>query len=231
MNEQLSIMSMVDAILKKWYILFIAAIAGGLFAYVFTDLFIPPKYSSSTTLYVSASPVKGESVSASNISASKVVVKTYSEILKARNFLGKIAREMNGKYTADDIKGMLSVGAVNETEVLSIKILGENKNDVYKMVQLFTEYAADELKNVMGGGEITVLETPLEPQNPVSPNIRMITIIGVAAGLLLASLVIVVISLLDTRIKSGEEFANMYEEPLLGEIPTLEEYQLEESRG
>ncbi len=231
MNEQLSIMSMVDAILKKWYILFIAAIAGGLFAYVFTDLFIPPKYSSSATLYVSASSVKSENVSAANINASKMLVETYAEILKARDFLGRIVKDIDGKYTADEIKGMLSVESVNETEIMSIKILCENKNDAYKIAKCFSEYAADELRNVMGGGEVTILETPLEPQSPVSPNIRMITIAGVAAGLLLAGLVVVVLGLLDTRIKSGEEFANMYEEPLLGEIPTLEENQMEESRG
>mgnify|MGYP004557318207 FL=1 len=70
----------------------------------------------------------------------------------------------------------------------------------------------------------------MEPKNPISPNVRANTLVGVLLGIMLAGLSIVVFDLLDTRIKSGEEFANNYEEPLLGEIPTIEE-TWEESRG
>lgn len=231
MNEQLSIMNMVDMLLKKWYVLFIAAIAGGLFAYVVTDIFIEPKYSASVTLYVNASNVKSDEVSSSNISASKQLVNTYAEILKARNFLDKIVKDLDGKYTADEIKKMLTMEAVNETEVLSVTVKAANKDDVYKIAQRLSDYSTDELKNVVGAGSVTILESPLEPKTPVSPNVRANTLVGVLLGLVFAGLIVVVLGLLDTRIKGGEEFANNYEEPLLGEIPTLEELQTTESRG
>lgn len=234
MNEQLSIMNVVDMLLKKWYVLFIAAIIGGLCSYIFTDLFIQPKYSAGTTLYVNASTKKTEEVSSSNIAASQQLVNTYAEILKARDFLDKIARDLDGKYTSNEIKSMLTMTSVNKTEVLSVVVKGTNKDDVYKIAQRLADYSTDELKNVVGAGSVTILESPLEPKNPVSPNVRANTLIGVLLGLLLAGLFIVVLDLLDTRIKSGEEFANNYEEPLLGEIPTLEEAQdmpVKESRG
>lgn len=234
MNEQLSIMNVVDMLLRKWYVIFIAAIIGGLAAYLFTDLFIEPKYSTETTLYVNASNKKTDEISNANLSASQQLVNTYAEILKARNFLDKIAKDLDGKYTASEIKGMLTMASVNDTEVLSITVKGTNKDDVYQVAQLIAKYSTDELKNVVGAGSVTVLESPLEPKNPISPNVRANTLIGVLLGILFASLIIVVLELLDTRIKSGEEFANNYEEPLLGEIPTLEEsqnVQVKESRG
>lgn len=232
MNEQLSIMNVIDMLIKKWYVLFIAAIVGGLCAYLFTDLFIEPKYSSGTTLYVNASNTKvSETVSTANIMASQSLVNTYAEILKARDFLEKISKDLDGKYSANQIKNMLTMTSVNETEVLSITVKGTDKEDVYKIAQRLSDYATDELRNVVGAGSVTILESPVEPQNPISPNVRTNTLIGVLLGVLLAGLLAVVFDLLDTRIKSGEEFANNYEEPLLGEIPTLEEFQVEESRG
>lgn len=226
-------MNVVDMLLRKWYVLFIAALVGGLGAYLVTDLFIPPKYSAGTTLYVNASTKKTEEISSSNISASQQLVNTYAEILKARDFLDKIARDMDDKYTSNELKNMLTMTSVNKTEVLSVVVKGTDKNDVFKIAKRLADYATDELKNVVGAGSVTILESPTEPKSPISPNVRANTLIGVLLGLLFAGLLIVVLDLLDTRIKSGEEFANNYEEPLLGEIPTLEEAQtaVMESRG
>ncbi len=231
MNEQLSIMNMVDMLLKKWYVLFIAAIAGGLCAYVITDLFIEPKYSATTTLYVNASNIKKEEITNTNISTSRQLVNTYAEILKARDFLEKIVYDLDGKYSANEIKSMLKMESVNETEVLSVEVKAANKDDVYKIAKLLADYSTDELKNVVGAGSVTILESPLEPKTPVSPNVRANTLVGVLLGMVFAGLIVVVLGLLDTRIKSGEEFANNYEEPLLGEIPTLDELDAKESRG
>lgn len=233
MNEQLSIVNIVDMLLKKWYVLFIATIIGGVFAYLFTDIFITPKYSAETTLYVNASNKKVEEISNTNLTASKQLVNTYAEILKARNFLDKIAKDLDDKYTADAIKSMLTMQSVNETEVLSVTVKGTNREDVYKIAQLLAKYSTDELKNVVGAGSVTILESPLEPIDPISPNVRANTLVGVLLGIIFAALLIIVLELLDTRIKTSEEFANNYEEPLLGEIPTLEETQSvqKESRG
>ena len=231
MNEQLSVMNVVDILLRKWYVLFIAAIIGGLSAYIFTDVFMQPMYGASTTLYVNASNKKVEEISNANITASQQLVNTYAEILKARDFLEKISRDVDHKYTATEIKEMLTMTAVNGTEVLSVLVKGTDKDDVYKIAQRLAAYATDELKNVVGAGSVTILETPLEPQIPISPNVRANTLIGVLLGILVAGLFIIVLELLDTRIKSSEDFADNYEEPLLGEIPTLEETQVMESRG
>lgn len=234
MNEQLSIMNVVDMLLRKWYVLFLAAIVGGLSAYLITDIFIQPKYSAGTMLYVNASTKKTEEVSNSTIMASQQLVNTYAEILQARDFLDKIARDMDDKYTSSEIKSMLTMTSVNKTEVLSVVVKGTNKDDVYKIAQRLADYSTDELKNVVGAGSVTILESPIEPKSPVSPNVRANTLIGVLLGLLFAGLLIIVLDLLDTRIKSGEEFAGNYDEPLLGEIPSLEETQEtlgKESRG
>ena len=226
MNEQLSIMNIVDMLLRKWYILFVAAIVGGIVAFLFTDLFIAPKYEAEITLYVNASNYQQkEEISNANITASQQLVNTYAEILKARNFLEKITSNLDGKYTPNQIQSMLTMESVNETEVLSVSVKGTNADDVYKIALLLSEYSTDELKNVVGAGSVTILESPLKPENPVSPNVRANTLIGVLLGIIFAGLIIIVLDLLDTRIKSGEEFANNYEEPLLGEIPTLEDSQ------
>ncbi len=231
MNENLSVMNIINILIKKWHILVIAAIIGCISAFIFTELFMQPIYSSGATLYVNVRNKKAEEITNADILASKELVNTYAEILRSRNFLEKVSRDLDYKYTSSQIKGMLSLKAVNATEVLAVNVRGYDKNDVYKIAQRMVVYAADELKNVIGTGSVTILENPLAPQSPVSPNLVQNMFIGILVGLILSGLVIVILDLLDTRIKNREDFVNNYEEPLLGEIPTIAEVQVTESRG
>ena len=235
MNNKLNSVEVMNMLLRKWYIVFIAALAGGGIAFVFTDIFIDEKYSTDITLYVNASNKDVEEISSANITASQKVVNTYAEILKSRNFIDKIIKdlpdEMKIEYTYDVIKGMLTMEAVNETEILSVTVTGTDPKEVYQIADLLTRHAPDELVNIMGAGNATILNIPLLPEKPVSPNVRANTLIGVLIGIFLAAIFVVILELLDTRIRSGEEFASNYEEPLLGEIPTLEETQSTRSKG
>ena len=239
MNERLSIMSVVDMLLKKWYVLFIAAILGGVVAFLFTEFFIEPKYEAEIKLYVNASNSQKDldEISNANITASQQLVNTYAEILKSRDFLNLISEGVEERYEADTIEKMLTMESANETEVLLVTVKHSSSEDVYKIAQLIAQNAPEYLVDMVGAGSVKVVESPIEPENPVSPNVRANTLIGVLLGIIFAGLLIVVLELLDTRIKSGEEFANNYEEPLLGEIPTLEETthtvttQTKESRG
>ena len=235
LNNKLNVVEVMNMLLKKWYIIFIAALVGGVVAFVFTDIFIEEKYSTEVTLYVNASNKTVEEISSANINASQQLVNTYAEILKSRNFIDKIIRdlpdEMKIEYTYDTIKGMLTMEAVNETEILSVTVTGTDAEEVYKIADLLTKYSPDELENVMGAGKAKILNIPLLPEKPVSPNVRANTLIGVLIGIFLAAIFVVILELLDTRIRSGEEFASNYEEPLLGEIPTLEETQSTRSKG
>ncbi len=234
MNEELSIMGIIQTLLKKWYVLIIVAVIGGMVSYTYTDMFVAPRYSAGTTIYVNAGNTRPEEVSASNITASQQLVNTYAEILKGRNFLTKISKELRKSgfnYNADQIRGMLSMGAVNETEVLSVRVTGTDKEGVYAVAMKLVDYSTDELKNVVGAGSATILEDPVKPVHPVSPNVKKNTMMGVLIGLAIAAAFVVMLDLLDTRIRGGEEFENNYDEPLLGQIPTLEEVQTQESRG
>ncbi len=222
MNEQLNLISIIDILLRKWTTILLSAALVGIFAFVYSEVFIAPTYSSTASLYVNSNKhQESEDVSGATLSSSRQLVMTYAEILKARTFLESIVTDMNGAYTVNQIKGMLTMEALNETEILSITVKGNNAEDVYRIAKSIVKYAPDELIRVVEAGSVKVLDDASETKTPISPNIRNNTFLGVFIGILIGSLIIIVLELFDTRIKAGDEISQRYKEPLLGEIPSL----------
>ncbi len=223
MNEQISIVDVVDMLLRRWWLMLVSAVVVGIAAFMYTNLFIDPMYRSEGALYVNSTQnqISGE-VTTGAISASKQLVTTYAEILQRRTFLEQVVQDLNNKYTVDQIKSMLSMGAANETEILEISVTGENAHDVYLIARSILRHAPDELIRVVEAGSVKILDNARENTTPISPNIRTNTLIGILVGLLIGALTAVLLELFDTRIKNGEEISKRYDEPLLGEIPNLD---------
>ena len=59
--------------------------------------------------------------------------------------------------------------------------------------------------------------------NNLVVGIIIYVVIGFIAGAALAALIIFLINLFDTRVKSSEELSNKYNLPILGEVPNLHE--------
>ena len=223
MNEQISIVDIIDMLLRRWWLIVVSAIIIGAVTFTYTLIFIDPMYKSEGALYVNSSQnqISGE-VTTSTITASQKLVTTYAEILQRRTFLEQIVQDMGNKYTSEQIKKMLKMGSANETEILEISVTGKDPHDVYLIARSILQHAPDELIRVVEAGSVKILDNAKENKNPISPNIRNNTLIGLLVGILLGALIAVLLELFDTRIKSGEEISQRYDEPLLGEIPNLE---------
>ena len=87
MNDQLDILSIVDILLRKWSMILISAVLVGIFAFVYSEVFISPVYSSTASLYVNSTKQNmNEEVSTQTLNSSRQLVMTYAEILQARTF-------------------------------------------------------------------------------------------------------------------------------------------------
>lgn len=223
MNEQLNILNILDMLLRKWTTILMCTVIVGVFSFVFSEMIIPPQYSSTASLYVNSSKyMKSDDVSSANLSSSRQLVMTYGEILSSRTFLENIALDVDPEtYSVAKLKSMITMDALNNTEILSITVKGENPDDVYDITKAIIKFAPDKLMEVVEAGSVKILDDASIPHYPVSPNIRLNTFLGVLIGFIFGCLIIIVLELFDTRIKSADEIIQRYEEPLLGEIPSL----------
>lgn len=221
MKEQLSITEIIDMMIRRWWILAIAAISLSIATFAYTEIFIDPLYKTDGTLYVNAQRTQSSDISSSRLSASQDLVNTYKEILVRRTFLARVANDLDNRYTINDIKNMITMKSANGTEVLEITVIGKVPEDVYAVCHSVLTHAPDELIRVINAGSVKILDDGLIPKSPISPNVKQNTLVAFLVGLVIGALIILLLELFDTRIKSREDIIHKYEEPLLGEIPEL----------
>ena len=221
LNDQLKITDIIDMLIRRWWIWVITALVFSVAAFVYTEIFVDDLYKTEGTLYVNALRTQTIDVSSTNITASKDLATTYQEILKRRTFMEQISKETGGKYSVANLNKMISMKIVNETEILEITVTGKVPEDVYQVCHSILTNASDELIRVVNAGSVKILDDGQIPTAPFSPDVKKNTLIAFIIGMIIGSLIILVLELFDTRIKSREDIINKYDEPLLGEIPEV----------
>lgn len=227
MKDELNIIDLVDMLMRRWWIIFTSMMIVGVMAFVFTEVFIQPTYRSEGSLYVNASAEQQlqKTMTTSTLTASQQLVNTYAEILKRRTFLESVAKDVDNKYTSNQIKQMLDISGVNETEIMQITVTANDPEDAYLIAHSVLMRAPDELIRVVEAGSVKLLDDAKKNNVAVSPNIRQNTLIGVLLGIAVGALIIFLLEIIDTRITSPESITSKYKEPLLGEIPSLTEFR------
>ncbi|MCR4692921.1 MAG: hypothetical protein K5664_03480 [Firmicutes bacterium] len=227
MNEKIGIADIIDMMIRRWWIWAVCAVVFSVSAFVYTQIFVDPLYRTDGTLYVNAQRTQNTDISQGQLNSSQELVKTYKEILSRRTFLSQVAEDLEGRYSTGELKGMIAYGAVNETQILQITVTGKVPQDVYDICHSVLVHAPDELIRVINAGSVKILDDGQIPRSPVSPNVKQNSLIAFLLGIAVGAGIILLLELFDTRIKTREDIAGKFPEPLLGEIPEF--IQVEEA--
>ena len=84
------------------------------------------------------------------------------------------------------------------------------------------EVAPDKMTNIVDGGSVKIIDRPLEPEFPSSPNILKNTFLGLVLGFILSASIVVLMELLDSRVRDEDQLRNMFDLPVLAVIPEIE---------
>ena len=210
-------------ILKKYLIpILIITIVAGAAAYVISAKFIKPKYRAEAMIYVSAKDyMQSGQVTTSDLSIAKQLVNTYAIILKTDNVLNEVCESLGNQITAAKIRANLSASSVNNTEVFTVSYVDTNPERATAVVNAIADIAPEKIIEVVKAGDASVISRPKTPTSPISPNKTRNAAIAALAALALSAAVFILISLLDTRIRTTEDLTESFDYPVLGSIPTI----------
>lgn len=217
-------MELIYVLLAKWPALVISLIAAAAIAFSGTLIFITPKYQSKGKLYVSSESqrtMQSDAVAYNTVLTNQKLVNTYMEILRSDSFLLTVSEDIGGKYTHSQIADMLSMSAVNQTELLEISVLCPDPYDAYKITSSIIKNSSDEIERVVDGGSVRIIDNASTPTKPSTPNVYKNTAIGALIGLVLGAIAVFLMEILDTRVKPNDDLQTKYSIPVLGEIPWL----------
>ena len=164
---------------------------------------------------------KTDDVNTAGLQSAITLLPTYIEVLKSTPFLEEVSDDIDNKYSASSILKMTTYTAIEETNLITIDVKTTDPHDAYLITKSIIRNAPSRISRVFEGGSVKVIEYPKEATSAISDSAFKRGIIGFIAGAALAMLIIFLINLFDTRVKSSEELTNRYGLPILGEIPNL----------
>lgn len=149
-------------VLKRWYLVVVAALLAGMIAYTASDLLYVPAYSTTTTFVVS---VQGSSTTVyQNLSATSNLATVFSEVLNSSLLRSAILEELG--MTSFD--GTISASAVEETNLLTMKVTASDPRTAFLVTQAVIENHQIVSYQVLGDTILEVLQAPKVPVSPVN---------------------------------------------------------------
>lgn len=224
MNESIEIdlKDFLRALIKKVWLVVLCAALLGASMYMYTVNFVTPKYQASVSIYVNNnSGNDGTYISSSDLAVALKLVSTYVNIIQSDTVLDKVIHETKLPLSTEQVRSMISAEAMGETEMFRVTVTTPNPNMSADIANAIASVAPAEISAIIEGSSAKIIDYAKVPQNQTSPNCAMSGIIGCVIGALLAVLVILLQTVMDTRIKSEEDLARICSIPVLGVIPQL----------
>lgn len=222
MNNDISLEELLNLFLKRIWFIIAFSILTAVLGFLISNYLISPQYISSTSLYVQGTETQDQNNSRqalTDLQYRERIINTYIVILENEDFLARVAEQDNLDYSATEIKQMISLKGIPNTEVFEIKVKNTDPLHAKIIAQKLAELAPEEISRVVNSGKVEVISTAKVPTVPTSPNVIKNTVISMLLGFVISLLLAYILSLFDTTVKTSEELTNRYDLPVLGNIP------------
>lgn len=206
--------------LSKWWLILISGVILMIGAFIGTKVLVQETYQSSFTAYINNRTSESDlyGVTGADISASRQLASTYTEIIKSAKVLEKALKKSELTETFGYVKNSVSAGTVNGTEIIKVKVTLDDPQKAYQFAAALQEVTTEQISEIIEGSSVKILADAFYPSGRYSPNYTRNSLAGFMAGCALMLLILLIINLVDNRVKSSEEIAERYGMIILGMV-------------
>lgn len=195
-----------------------------------TKFFITEKYTATAQIYVDPrnNTTSDSALNYNDLSAAEKLVSTCQILFTGDRMAEHVETDLKNLYDVEDfsiaeLKSMISVEAASTgTSVMNIKVVSEDPEISAIIANIVLSRANEVYEDIVEGGVVKTVNTAVVPDAPSSPNTTKNMILGFALGFVFSCGIIIVLELIDTKIKPTDDLEQMYGIPLFAEILDFE---------
>ena len=184
---------------------------------------VKPEFTSTTRIYV-VNRNQGDKPGLTNqdLQAGSYLVKDYREIILSQDVLEKVATDLKLELPPKGLASKIKVTVPVDTRIVSISVTDRAPEEASRIANSLREVAAQKIISVTRVSDVTTLEEARPATSPSSPNIRRNTMVGFLAGAVVMVVTVLLVEILDTRVKRPEDIEDVLQIALLGVVPNLD---------
>ena len=246
-NSEIDLHFFLSILRKSWCWVLVAALLCGVVVGVFTEFFVPRKYSSTIVMYVD--PMYSTAGGSYSGTRAEELATIYPPVLReSDDFAKEVAARMaeaetNGvkdfpQWQSENswkrVRSFMSIGTKDE-RLFYIRMTSTDPQEAYYLAKSAGLVAGSVLNEFVKAGDVKALTTSLEvPTSPVSPNIKRNVALAALIGAVVCFSVFFFVYLFDTTVYTEEDL-QLYALPILGTVPSVpelnEKYHFAKTKG
>ena len=217
---EIDVLSLLRTIWRKKFLILLTAILTTGLAFAYSAFLLTPQYDSTTRLYVvTQSSDNGAVITTQDLQAGSFLVKDYKEIILSQDVLKNVTTTLG---ITDDIEEKITVEIPVDTRILSITVRDSDPNQAATIANTLRDEAAKKIIEVTKVSDVTTLEVALPAENPSTPQTKRNLVLGFIVGAFLATALVLVLEVLDDRVKRPQDIEEGLGMTLLGVVPQAE---------
>ena len=232
MNQDLNKQIIIAAVRRHLLAILLSVIVGMLLAFAISNYMVDKQYESKAQVYISnVDAATYQKVTTSDLSAARTMANTYRYIMSSERAVQMLRKELASDPEfdiayLDSYSTKMSV--VGDTEIIEIAVRCRDPKMAALICNKIVAISTVLISDIFEGGKCNSLGEAKPEYNPCFPNVRNMMLLGAVVGLLLSAAAIMLVYLLDNRVKDETDFASKLGIPVLGEVPSI--YELEYGR-
>mgnify|MGYP000912885732 FL=1 len=218
----IDIVQLFKILWKKKIAIILTAIVAAVLAFGVSSFVLTPEYSSTTRIYVVNRNQSDKSgLTNQDLQAGTYLVKDYKEIILSQDVLEKVISNLKLEKTVKGLSKKIQVTVPVDTRIVSITVKNAQPEEASRIANALREVAAEKIISVTRVSDVTTLEEARPALSPSSPNIRRNTLLAFLAGGAVMVVSVLLLELLDDRVKRPEDVEEVMQVALLGIVPDL----------
>ena len=189
---------------------------------VFSFVALANSYTASVSMYVLAnsSETQAGTTLSTDLSASQMLTNDVSELIKSERVLNQTANQL-GMTEQELEKYDVEVTSSTTTRLITIEVTGDTPNSAAAIANGLANTTNTVAQEIMDIEAVNVIDQAATPDEPSGPPRTMYVAVAFLAGIFVAVAIVVVMDMVNTRIRKPEEIEELLEIPVIGKIPTI----------
>ncbi|MCC8050596.1 MAG: protein-tyrosine kinase [Clostridiales bacterium] len=215
-------------ILSKIGYVILVTVLCAVISFIITNWFITPQYTSTAKIYV-LNRQSNESVTSSDITSSTYLTEDYIEMIQSRTVIEAVIDDLDLDLSYDQLLNVVTVSAQSDTRVIAISVTDPDPDMAREITDAICQASVTHIKQIMELESVNIVDEANTPTEKSSPSLTKNVLIAALLGLVATLGVLVVIFILDDKVKTSEDVERYLGISVLGSMP-LDETLIREKK-
>lgn len=220
---EMNISRVLSLLLSKIQYIILVSLIFAVATLAYTKLCVPEKYTSTAKFLVIMDEDNSKSTEANFV---KEAIHSYLEIFNTTKFFNEVAESFNAQsdmrvYTASELKSITKVQSSSNADApaFSIRVTSSDPNLCFKLANTVASNMIKKSTEYKALNKIELIDDPIKPVAPSSPNVVKNTISGFLAGAIIVCACFIFFDAMDKKVKNLEDITKNFSIPVLGVVP------------